>query len=99
MRLLRKIKRRTGDRVRRPVGQYYIIGSHSDCACDGLIKKVVVVVNLQLLSIIVVVVRDNIVVDVVIGEISLDSVFIISNGLIMAVSMLQAPVIVIRVLM
>ena len=95
MGLLRKIKRRTGYRVRRPVGQDYIIWSHCDCACDGLIKMVVVVVYLQLLSIVVVVVRDNIVVDVVIGEISLDSVFIISNGLIMAVSMLQAPVIVI----
>ena len=83
MRLLRKVKRRTRDRVRRPVGQDYIIRSHS----DGLIKTVVVV-DFQLLSIIVVVVRDNIVVDVVIGEIGLSSVVIISNGLIMAVPMI-----------
>ena len=30
MRLLRKVERRGGDRVRRPVGQDFIIGCHND---------------------------------------------------------------------
>ena len=58
MGLLRKVERRTGDRVRGPVGQALIIGCHSDGDSD--------VVNISLLSSVVVVVRDHIVVNVVI---------------------------------
>ena len=59
MGLLRKVEGRTGDRVRRPVGQALIIGCHSDGDSD--------VVDIRLLSIVVVVVvRDHIVVNVVI---------------------------------
>lgn len=88
MRLLRKVERRGGDRVRRPVGQALIIGCHSDGDRD--------VVDVRLLcSVVVVVVRDHIVVDVVIGEISLLSLSILDTDL-MVVSMLQAPGIVIH---
>ena len=58
MGLLRKVEGRTGDRVRGPVGQDFIIGCHSDGDSD--------VVDIRLLSIVVVVVRDHIVVNVVI---------------------------------
>ena len=91
MRLLRKVKRRGGDRIRRPLGQDNIIGCDGDLTGDMLSEAVVV--GLCLLCSVVVIIRDHIVVDVVIGEISLGSVFIISKGWNLVVSMLQAPVI------
>ena len=88
MRLLRKVQGRGGDRIRRPVGQALIIGCHSDGDSD--------VVDIRLLSLVVVVVRDHIVVDVVIGEISLFPLSILDTALIMVVSMLHAPGVVIH---
>ena len=85
--LLRKVERMAGDRVRGPVGQALIIGCHSDGDSD--------VVDIRLLSSVVVVVRDHIVVDVVIGEISFLSLSILDTDL-MVVSMLQAPGVVIH---
>ena len=94
MRLLRKVKRRGGDRIWRPLGHHDIIRCDGDLTGDMLSQAVVGCVGLCLLCSVVVIVRDHIVVDVVIGEISLGSVFIISKGWTLVVLMLlEAPVI------
>lgn len=93
MRLLRKVKRSGGDWIWRPLGQDDIIRCDGDLTGD-MLSEAVVVVGLCLLCSVVVIVRDHIVIDVVNGEISLGSMFIIINkGWTLVVSMLQAPVI------
>ena len=91
--ILRKVKRRGGDRMWRPLGQDDIIRCDGDLTGD-MLSEAAAVVDLCLLCSVVVIVRDHIVVDVVIGEISLGSVFIINKGWTLVVLMLlEAPVI------
>ena len=89
--LIWKVKRRSQDRIGWPEGQDYIIG----CVGNRLIEAIVVIDLRLLCCVIVVIVRDHIVVNVVIGKLSLCPRSF--SSWISVVSMIQASVIVIRV--